>query len=95
MALSKKQVQGVARLARLGLTDDQIDIFSKDLDSILEMVAELSELNVEKIKETSHVTGLTNVTRPDTPQPSLPRDVFLKGAPAHDRDQLKVKGIFN
>lgn len=95
MTLDKKEVEHVARLARLGLTTKEIEKFTHELSTILDFIAQLKEVDVKNVPETAHVIGLTNITRPDKSESSLTRDTFLEEAPATTKDQLKVKGIFN
>jgi aspartyl-tRNA(Asn)/glutamyl-tRNA(Gln) amidotransferase subunit C len=95
MSISEKEVEHVALLARLGLTPEQKKKFATELSRILELVSELQEADTADVPETSQVTGLRNVARPDEVRPSLSRETFLKNAPASQADQLKVKGIFS
>ena len=95
MAISKKEVQHVALLARLGLTDAEVEKFTKELSKILEFVSQLSEADTTDVPETAQVSGLKNILRPDAPRPGITREVFLANAPAARADQLKVRGIFS
>jgi aspartyl-tRNA(Asn)/glutamyl-tRNA(Gln) amidotransferase subunit C len=95
MSISEKEVEHVALLARLGLSSEQKKRFATELSRILELVSELQEADTADVPETSQVTGLRNVVRPDEVRPSLSRETFLKNAPASQADQLKVKGIFS
>ena len=71
----------VARLARLKLTDEEIERMAGELSGILEHVDRIGNLDLEGVEPTSHVVALENVLRPDEPRPSLPRDVALAQAP--------------
>lgn len=71
----------VARLARLGLSDDEVEKMAGELSGILEHVDRISGLNLADVKPTSHVVDLENVLRPDEPRPSLPREDVLAQAP--------------
>jgi len=95
MAITQKQVEHVARLARIGLSPAEIERFTVELGKILAFVEQLKEVDTKNVEETSHVTGLVNVLRPDAVQPPLDREAFLDGAPAHEGGQLKVKGVFS
>ena len=71
----------VARLARLRLTDDEVERMAGELSKILEYVETMNELDLEGVEPTSHVVDLTNVLREDVPRPSWPREVVLEQAP--------------
>ena len=71
----------VARLARLKLTDEEIERMAGELSGILEHVERISELDLEGVEPTSHVIALENVLRPDEPRPSWSRDEVLERAP--------------
>src|SRR3990170_5831476 len=68
--IDREQVLHVARLARLALTDDEVERMSSELSTILEHVERISELGLEGVEPTSHVVELENVLRPDEPRPS-------------------------
>src|ERR671915_449012 len=79
--LDRDQVLRVARLARLRLTDDEVDRLAAELPKILEHIEKMEELDLEGVEPTSHVVDVTNVLREDVPRPSLPRERALQGAP--------------
>jgi aspartyl-tRNA(Asn)/glutamyl-tRNA(Gln) amidotransferase subunit C len=79
--IDREQVLHVARLARLKLTDDEVERMSGEISSILEHVERIKELDLEGVEPTSHVVDVENVLRPDEPRPCLPRERALKGAP--------------
>ena len=79
--IEKDQVHHVAKLARLKLTDDEIERMAKELSGILEHVEKISELDLEGVEPTSHVIQLENVLRPDRSRPSWSRDEVLERAP--------------
>jgi aspartyl-tRNA(Asn)/glutamyl-tRNA(Gln) amidotransferase subunit C len=79
--IDRDQVLHVARLARLKLTDEEIERMAGELSGILEHVDRISELDLEGVEPTSHVIALDNVLRPDEPRPSWSRDEVLKPAP--------------
>lgn len=81
MKITKEQVQHVAKLARLNLTEDEQVELTKDLENIIEFSDKLNELNIENIKPTAHVIPIENVFRKDEARPSLERDELLKNAP--------------
>jgi aspartyl-tRNA(Asn)/glutamyl-tRNA(Gln) amidotransferase subunit C len=79
--IDREQVLHVAKLARLRLTDDEVERMSGELSTILEAIEQIGELDLEGVQPTSHVVGLENVLRPDEPRPSLPRERALANAP--------------
>jgi aspartyl-tRNA(Asn)/glutamyl-tRNA(Gln) amidotransferase subunit C len=79
--IDREQVLHVARLARLALSDDEIERMSGELPAILEHVERMNELDLEGVEPTSHVVALENVLRADEPRPSWGRDRVLEGAP--------------
>lgn len=81
MAISEKQVRHVAMLARLGLTDEQVDSLGVELNDILRQVDRISELDLTDVKPTAHAVPVTNVTRPDIVRPCLSREDALLNAP--------------
>jgi aspartyl-tRNA(Asn)/glutamyl-tRNA(Gln) amidotransferase subunit C len=92
-SLSRKDVEHLARLARLAVTDEELDLFAGQLDVVLAAVARVGEAAVADVPPTSHVVPLTNVFRADEVTPSLPRDVVLAGAPAAEDDRFRVPRI--
>jgi aspartyl-tRNA(Asn)/glutamyl-tRNA(Gln) amidotransferase subunit C len=79
--IDREQVLHVARLARLGLSEDEIETMSRELSGILEHVDRIGELELDGVEPTSHVVALENVLRPDEPRPSWPRETMLEQAP--------------
>ena len=91
--LSRTDVEHLARLARLAVTDEELDVFAGQLDVILTAVARVGEAAVDDVPPTSHVVPLTNVFRPDVVTPSLLRDQVLAGSPAAEDDRFRVPRI--
>jgi aspartyl-tRNA(Asn)/glutamyl-tRNA(Gln) amidotransferase subunit C len=79
--IDRDQVLHVARLARLRLTDEEVERMASELSGILEHVEHINELDLEGVEPTSHVIELENVLRPDEPRPSWERDEVLERAP--------------
>jgi aspartyl-tRNA(Asn)/glutamyl-tRNA(Gln) amidotransferase subunit C len=79
--IDREQVVHVAKLARLRLTDEELERMAGELSGILEHVDRISELDLEGTEPTSHVVALENVLRPDEPRPSWSRDEMLERAP--------------
>jgi aspartyl-tRNA(Asn)/glutamyl-tRNA(Gln) amidotransferase subunit C len=81
--LSRDQVLHVARLARLELTEQEVERFSGELSKVLDHIETIGELgDLSDVEPTSHVINVENALRPDEPRPSWPRDVMLAAAPA-------------
>jgi aspartyl-tRNA(Asn)/glutamyl-tRNA(Gln) amidotransferase subunit C len=91
--LSRQEVAHLARLARLAVTDEELDLFAGQLDVVLQAVARVGEVADEDVPPTTHAVPMTNVTRPDVARPSLPRDVVLAQAPAAEDDRFRVPRI--
>ena len=79
--IDRDQVLHVAKLARLKLTDDEVQRMASELSGILEHVERISGLDLEGVEPTTHVIALENVLRPDQPRPSWERDEMLERAP--------------
>ena len=79
--IAREQVLHVARLARLQLTDDEVERMAAELSGILEHVEHIAELDLNGVEPTSHVIALENVFRPDEPRPSWDREEMLESAP--------------
>ena len=79
--IDREQVLHVARLARLRLSEEEVETMVGELSGILDHVDRIGNLELEGVEPTSHVVELENVLRADEPRPSLPRDVALAPAP--------------
>ena len=90
MAITREEVLHVARLARLSLTEEELERLGAQLNAILEAVGKVSELDLEGVEPTSHPLDLANTLRPDEPRPSLPVDDALANAPERDGDFFRV-----
>ena len=88
--IDREQVLHVARLARLRLSDEEVERMAGELSGILDHVERISELDLDGVDPTSHVIALENVLRPDEPRPSLPREVALAEAPDSDGVGFRV-----
>jgi aspartyl-tRNA(Asn)/glutamyl-tRNA(Gln) amidotransferase subunit C len=91
--ISRDEVAHLARLARLAVTDAELDTFAGQLDVILESVASVSEVAADDIPPTSHAVPLTNVFRDDAPRPGLTQQQALAAAPAADDGRFRVPRI--
>ena len=90
MALTRDEVQKIAHLAKLRLTDDEVDMFSNQLGNILTFVEQLSEVDTDNVPETSQVTGLENVTQDDEVEVFGQEDQLLDCSP-HPIEQHSIR----
>lgn len=93
MRLSREQVQYVAHLARLGVSEDEIEQFAEQLSAILEHFATIQQIDTEAIPPTALVVALQDVMRDDVVTPSYPRDVILANAPRVEDGYIRVKAV--
>jgi aspartyl-tRNA(Asn)/glutamyl-tRNA(Gln) amidotransferase subunit C len=93
MSLSESDVRHVALLARLALTDEQVERFGEDLNSILRHIDEISQLDLEGVEPTAHPLDVVNVTRADVVKPCLPRERALLNAPKSDGTAFVIPQI--
>jgi aspartyl-tRNA(Asn)/glutamyl-tRNA(Gln) amidotransferase subunit C len=93
MSLSKAQVEHVARLARLTLTEDEKERYAEQLNRILEHMEQLAKLNTQGVEPTYHVLPLQNVLRMDEPHAGLKPEEALAAAPAAEQGCFKVPKI--
>ena len=94
-AISRAEVAHLARLARLDVTDEELDVFSGQLDVILSSIARISEVAAADIPPTSHSVPLTNVLREDVVTDCLSREDALSGAPDSAEDRFRVPRILD
>jgi aspartyl-tRNA(Asn)/glutamyl-tRNA(Gln) amidotransferase subunit C len=93
MTLSRDDVTHVAMLARLGLSDAELDQYQHQLDDILDAISKLNEVDTSAVAETAQVGGLVNVWREDVPQPSIGTERALANAPERDGPYFRVAAI--
>jgi aspartyl-tRNA(Asn)/glutamyl-tRNA(Gln) amidotransferase subunit C len=79
--LERTQVLHVASLARLELSDDEVDRMAAELSNVLDHIEKIGELDLDGVPPTSHVVDVSNVLRPDLPEPCLPVEIALQSAP--------------
>ncbi|MFA7286158.1 MAG: Asp-tRNA(Asn)/Glu-tRNA(Gln) amidotransferase subunit GatC [Patescibacteria group bacterium] len=96
MALTKEDVIHIATLARLDLSEAEIDSIQGELSKIIAYIDELQEVVVTGVEETAQVTGLTNRLAADVASPSdtATRQLLLEAFPLREGDYLKVKAVF-
>ena len=91
--LSRDDVAHVARLARLSLTDDELDTFTGQLARVIEHADDVAALDLGGVAPTAHPLPVRNVLRPDEPRPSLDRAAVLAAAPDVEDDRFRVPRI--
>lgn len=93
MSLTRQQVEKVSLLARLRLTDDELNTMTRQLGQVVEYMDSLSELNTEGVEPMAHAVAVANVFRDDQVRPSLPREAALANAPHHDGQFYLVPAV--
>lgn len=94
--LSEKEVNHIAKLARLNLSSEEVKRFSTQLSDILTYVEQLEEVDTDTIKETSQVTGLKNVTQKDNIDTKCDGEALLLCSPLpKERKQIRVKTVID
>jgi aspartyl-tRNA(Asn)/glutamyl-tRNA(Gln) amidotransferase subunit C len=91
--ITKEQVKHVANLARLEVTEEEAEMFTKQLSSIIKFAEQLNEIDTDGIEPTTHVLDLKNVMRKDEPREWITREEALKNAPDHKDGQFRVPSI--
>jgi aspartyl-tRNA(Asn)/glutamyl-tRNA(Gln) amidotransferase subunit C len=91
--LTRQDAAYVARLARIDLSEEELDLYAGQLAAVLDNAAELSALDTGGVEPTAHPLPLKNVLRPDEPRPCLDRDVVLAQAPAVEDNRFQVPRI--
>ena len=96
MELTTHQVQHIAELAKLNLSNEEVAKFQKQLSSILEYVELLNEVDTENVEPTAQTTGLENVYREDKPSKDqcLTQEELLSNAPEKQDGHIKTKAVF-
>jgi aspartyl-tRNA(Asn)/glutamyl-tRNA(Gln) amidotransferase subunit C len=93
MKLTRAQVEHVAQLARLGLTDEEKEALASELSSILEYIDQLEQLDTSSIAPTAQVGELVDVMRDDEVEPSLGVEEALANAPSRDGNYFRVRAM--
>jgi aspartyl-tRNA(Asn)/glutamyl-tRNA(Gln) amidotransferase subunit C len=91
--ISREDVEHVAALARLGLTDEEVDLMQGQLNRILEAVGQLQAVDTSSVGPTAQVIALENVMRDDVARPSMAREAALSNAPQREGPMLRVPVI--
>jgi aspartyl-tRNA(Asn)/glutamyl-tRNA(Gln) amidotransferase subunit C len=93
MELSREEVLHIARLARVGMTDDEVDRLSRQLSHILESFQVLQQVNTEGVPPTAQPNELRNVVKADKTRPSLSQAEALANAPAREGEFIRVRAV--
>jgi aspartyl-tRNA(Asn)/glutamyl-tRNA(Gln) amidotransferase subunit C len=93
MSITMKDVEHVANLARLELSEQEKNEFTEQLNAILKYAEKLNELDTDNVEPTSHPVPLSNVMREDVTKPSLPIEKVLLNAPDEEDGQIKVPAV--
>ncbi len=91
--IDRETVQHVARLARIGITDEETAMLQQQLSVILENISILQEADVSGVSPTAHASRLSDVMREDVARPSLPPEILLANAPAQEDNCLQVRAV--
>ncbi|CAN5422612.1 Asp-tRNA(Asn)/Glu-tRNA(Gln) amidotransferase subunit GatC [soil metagenome] len=94
-AISRDDIAHLAHLARLAVTEEELDLFAGQLDVILSSVAHVADVAANDIPPTTHAVPLVNITRPDELGPSLRPEDVLAAAPAAEGGRFRVPRILN
>ena len=95
MPIDRDQVVHIAALARLGIPEEEIDVYAGQLSDIIDQFEILNELDTSGVEPTGHAGDLRGVMRDDTPADSLTRDATLSNAPRRDGDFFRVKAVLD
>ena len=95
MSLSRQEVEKIAHLARLALTEEQITEYQEQLSAVLDYAEMLNELDLSDVEPTAHAVSRQNVLRADKVEPSLPTDEALANAEQHQQDQFFIQSVLN
>jgi aspartyl-tRNA(Asn)/glutamyl-tRNA(Gln) amidotransferase subunit C len=93
--LTRDDVAAVARLARLVVTDEELDAYTLQLASVLEHAQDIEDLEIDDVPPTAHPYEIVNVLRPDKVVPGVDRDEVLRQAPAAQDGRFRVPAILS
>lgn len=93
MSVTRNEVEHIAELARLKLSENELDEYTLQLNEILKYVEKLNELDTENVQPLSHPFEASNVLRADEVKPSIERELALKNAPSKDEEFFKVPKV--
>jgi aspartyl-tRNA(Asn)/glutamyl-tRNA(Gln) amidotransferase subunit C len=95
MTLTTNDVEKIAHLARLALTEEEKTLYAQQLTAVLDYAARLDELNLENVPLTAHAVAQQNVMRDDAVEPSLPLEALLYNAPYHRDNQFYIQTVLD
>lgn len=95
MSLTRQEVEKIAHLARLALTEEQITEYQEQLSAVLDYAEMLNELDLRDVEPTAHAVARTNVFRDDRVEPSLPLEDVLANADQHQQDQFYIQSVLS
>lgn len=95
MSIQVNDVEHVAKLARLNLTEEERETFTGQLNAILQYAEKLNELDTEEVEPTTHVLHLSNVMREDEVRESLSQEKVFRNAPEEEDGQFKVPAVLD
>ncbi len=93
MPLTPEEVRDIARLARVGLSDDEVSRLQSQLSQILDYFQRLQEVDTENVPPTAHTLAMHNVMRDDEPRPSIDKEDVLANAPQREEDLFRVRAV--
>jgi len=93
LSLTPEEVRHIARLARVGLSQDDVTRFQDQLSQILDYFQRLQEVDTENVPPTAHTLAMHNVMRDDEPHPSFDREDILANAPKREEDFFRVSAV--
>jgi len=93
MSLTRREVEKIAHLARLALTEEQITEYQEQLSAVLDYAEMLNELDLTDVLPTAHAVARQNVFRQDNVEPSLPLEEVLGNAEQHKQDQFFIQSV--
>ena len=93
MSLTRQEVEKIAHLARLALTEEELTEYQEQLSAVLDYAAMLNELDLSDVEPTAHAIARRNVFRNDTVEPSLTLEEVLANADLHLQDQFLIQSV--
>ena len=93
MSLTPEEVRHIARLARVGLSEDDVTRFEDQLSQILDYFQRLQEVDTENVPPTAHTLAMHSVMRDDEPRPSFDKEDVLANAPRREGDLFRVRAV--
>ena len=93
MKISNEEVKHIAKLAKLSLSDEEVEKYSKDLGDIATFVEQLNEIDISGVEPTAHILDKKNVFRKDEKKDSFPREQILKNAPSKEAGCISVPKV--